>query len=45
MTHETAQAEPAGVRIEVAFVAAVRDEFVDAVSRLWLAPRLYGWPQ
>jgi hypothetical protein len=39
-------AETAGeVEIEVALVASVRDEFADAVSRLWLAPRLYGWPQ
>jgi hypothetical protein len=38
--------EPAGeIQIEVALVASVRDEFADAVARLWLAPRLYGWPQ
>lgn len=27
------------ISVEVALVAAVRDEFADALTRLWLAPR------
>jgi hypothetical protein len=45
MTQTLASTNENTISVEVTLVATVRDEFADAISRLWLTPRLYGWPQ
>lgn len=45
MNQAPASIKEIAIPVEVTLVATVRDEFADAISRLWLTPRLYGWPQ